>query len=58
MKNRLYLKVTEDKYELPIYVARTLKELAAWDGIKVQTARTRLSRGLKGYRKVDTISAD
>ncbi len=32
MKKKLYLAVTTDKYELPLYVSDTAKGLADWSG--------------------------
>ena len=40
----LYLAVTPDELELPLYVAGTIEELAAWAGIKVKTVREQCSR--------------
>ena len=35
MKNTLYMMVTTDKYELPLAVADSIKELATMDGKSV-----------------------
>lgn len=43
----LYMAVTPDEYELPLYVAGTIEELAAWAGIKVKTVREQCSRNKK-----------
>ena len=40
----LYIAVTPDHLELPMYVAETAEEMAAWAGIKVQTVRSTCSR--------------
>lgn len=52
-----WLFVTTDKYELPIYVADTIEELAAWQGVKVKSivqAVSRYEHGAKNgpYRRV------
>lgn len=36
----LYLAVTPDELELPLYVAETAEELAQWAGVKVKTVIT------------------
>jgi hypothetical protein len=43
----LYLAVTPDELELPLYVAETEEEMAAWAGIKVKTVREQCSRNKK-----------
>ena len=43
MIQKLYLKVTKDKYELPLCVMDTLKELADYDGIQLSTLRSKIS---------------
>lgn len=43
----LYLAVTPDEYELPLYVAETEEEMAAWAGIKVKSVREQCSRNKK-----------
>lgn len=40
----LYIAVTPDHLELPMYVADTAEEMAAWAGVKVQTVRSNCSR--------------
>lgn len=40
----LYLAVTPDEYELPLYVAGTIEEMAAWADVKVKTVREQCSR--------------
>lgn len=42
-KNRLYMMVTTDEYELPIAVAETLCELADMVGVKVSTIYSSMS---------------
>lgn len=39
----LYLAVTADKYELPLYVADTCKEMAKWYGVSGQKISTAIS---------------
>ena len=54
----LYMKVTRDKYELPVAIADSAAELARILGVKVQTVRectapSRVRNGTCGcYRKV------
>lgn len=50
----LYMAVTTDKYELPLYVADNAKELAEWAGVSensiyvcVSLGRTGKTRGCK-----------
>ena len=40
----LYIAVTPDYLELPMFVADTAEEMAAWAGVKVQTVKTNCSR--------------
>ena len=40
----LYIAVTPDHLELPMFVADTAEEMAAWAGVKVQTVKTNCSR--------------
>lgn len=40
----LYIAVTPDHLELPMYVADTAEEMAKWAGVKVQTVRSNCSR--------------
>ena len=40
----LYLAVTADKYELPLYVADTCKEMAKWYGVSGQKISTAISK--------------
>ena len=40
----LYIAVTPDCFELPLFVADTAEEMAKWAGIKVQTVRSNCSR--------------
>ena len=40
----LYIAVTPDHLELPMYVAETAEEMAAWAGVKVKSVRERCSR--------------
>ena len=43
----LYMKVTRDKYELPVAVAETKAELARMLGIKRENVRTAFSHAKK-----------
>ena len=43
----LYLAVTPDELELPLYVAETEEEMAEWAGIKVKTVKEQCSRNKK-----------
>ena len=58
MKIIIWLKVTDDEYELPIYVADTAKEMAEICGTTENSIRSRLSHWKEGrtpkcpYRKV------
>ena len=40
----LYIAVTPDHLELPMYVAETAEEMAEWAGVKVQTVSANCSR--------------
>lgn len=40
----LYIAVTPDHLELPMFVADTAEEMAAWAGVQVQTVKTNCSR--------------
>ena len=54
MKQRcLYLKVTQDKYEFPLFVSEGAKELAEHEGVKVNTIYSSISH----YERGDTKSA-
>lgn len=46
----LYVKVTDDKYELPIAVADSAGELAKMLGVKKNTVLTKISHGRQGIR--------
>ena len=48
----IYLKVTQDKYELPLFVAEGAKELAEYEGVKVNTIYSSISH----YERGDTKS--
>ncbi len=49
----LYIAVTPDHLELPMYVADTAEDMAKWAGIKVQTVRSNCSRN----RRKEPLSA-
>lgn len=40
----LYIAVTPDCFELPLFVAETAEEMAAWAGVKVGTVKSNCSR--------------
>ena len=40
----LYLAVTPDELELPLYVADSIEEMAEWAAVKVKTVREQCSR--------------
>ena len=40
----LYIAVTPDHLELPMYVAETAEEMAEWAGVKVQSVKSSCSR--------------
>lgn len=52
----LYIAVTPDCFELPLFVADTAEEMAAWAGVKVGTVKSNCSRNKRreplppGYR--------
>lgn len=50
MKKHLYIKVSRDKYELPVAVAETAGELARMLGVSEGMIRSRISNAKKGYR--------
>lgn len=49
----LYMQVTKDKYEIPIHVAESTAELAEMCGKSVDSVRSMISRGNKGWVKVE-----
>lgn len=48
---KLYMGVTPDKYELPLFVADSLKELANITGIDYDSIRHRISKRSSGRNK-------
>lgn len=57
MKRCLYLKVTKDKYELPLIVTEGAQELADHEGVNVNTIYSSISHYERGdqyspYRRV------
>lgn len=52
MKKVLYMLVTKDEYELPLYVTDNAKELAKKCNIEYGSLKTMISKGKPGYRKV------
>lgn len=45
----VYMKVTKDKYELPVAVADTADALAKICGVSVSTVRSSITREKKGF---------
>ena len=52
MKKVLYMLVTKDEYELPLYVTDNAKELAKKCNLEYGSLKTMISKGKPGYRKV------
>ena len=50
---KIWMKVTRDVYELPIYVAHSAVELAKMTGLSPESIRCMASRGTGGIRKVE-----
>ena len=48
---KLYLGVTPDKYELPLFVADSLKELSKMSGFDYDSLRYRISKRNSGRNK-------
>ena len=63
-KNKLYMKVTNDKYELPLAVAESRSELAKMTGVTKASLFSIFSRQRTGkkysysYREVDIDDED
>lgn len=47
----LYLKVTSDRYELPLAVADSVKELSAMVGVKRNSIKTMIWKDENGIKK-------
>lgn len=47
----LYEAVTPDKYELPLFIADSLSELAAWAGVTKNCVKSSISHGNKGVTR-------
>lgn len=63
MKKCLYLKVTKDKYELPLIVTEGAQELADHEGVSVNTIYSSICHYEKGdqyspYRRVQIEEAE
>lgn len=63
MKKCLYLKVTKDKYELPLIVTEGAQELADKEGVNVNTIYSSISHYERGdqnspYRRVRIEEAE
>lgn len=41
---KLYIAVTPDKYELPVHVTDTAREMAKWNNVPIQTIYQAVSR--------------
>lgn len=50
MKKKLYMAVETDKYELPLYVADTSRELADWSGLSIGYVLSSISHGYSGKK--------
>ncbi|WP_124066238.1 hypothetical protein [Clostridium sp. E02] len=50
MKKKLYMAVETDKYELPLYVADTSRELADWSGLSIGYVLSAISHGYSGKK--------
>lgn len=50
---KLYAKVSTDKYELPLAVADSPRELARMTGNTCGSIRSMISKGVPGYIKID-----
>ena len=44
---KLYIAVTPDEYELPLFVTDSVQEMAAWANIKVKSVQELCSRNSK-----------
>lgn len=44
MGETLYMAVTSDEYELPLYISDSVKELAEWSGTKSKSVMEQISR--------------
>lgn len=51
--NSIYMKVTDDKYELPIGVSESAKELSDKTGVKVNTINANIFYGRGRYVRLD-----
>lgn len=63
MKMFVYMKVTKDKYELPIAVANTVRELAAILGISENCISSSMSheragKSISPYKKIEIEEED
>lgn len=55
---KIWMKVTRDVYELPIYVAKSAVELGRLTGLSPESIRCMASRGTGGIRKVEVEDGD
>ena len=54
----LYMKVTKDKYELPLAVADSQKELAELLGVKLNVVVSSFCKGYGTFKKVEIDETD
>lgn len=50
VKKKLYMAVETDKYELPLYVADTSRELADWSGFSIGYVLSAIAHGYPGKK--------
>ena len=48
---KIYMVVTSDEYELPLYVADSVAEIAEWSGSTINSIYSMMSRVKRGKRK-------
>ncbi|MGL6221321.1 MAG: hypothetical protein ACRC36_25050 [Lacrimispora sphenoides] len=61
MKKKLYLVVSPDEYELPLFVADSSRELADWSGFSINYVLSAISHdyaGKKSGMKFQRIEVD
>lgn len=51
MKHKIYMAVTADEYELPIFITDTLKEMSFLTKVSEKCISTCISRNLSGKKK-------
>lgn len=55
---KIYMKVTDDEYELPLAVADSPAELARIVGVTANSVSCQLSLGRGGYRVIEVEEED